>query len=67
MSGPPAFKRRASVLAWGFAGAVFLPLACLYTLGDPLYLLATRTLSGLATGPHLAETEIVDLGAALRN
>src|SRR5258708_8752146 len=49
------------LLAWCFLGAVGIPLASLYLLGDPLYLLAPRTLSGQATGPHMAGVEIKDL------
>src|SRR5438105_3907121 len=36
-----------AIQALAFLGAVLLPVACLFVLGDPLYLLITRTLSGL--------------------
>src|SRR5262245_30285888 len=36
------------LLAWCFLGAIAIPLASLFLLGNPLYLLATRTLSGQA-------------------
>lgn len=55
------------LLIWCFGGAVIIPIACLYILGDPLYLLVTRTLSGLATGAHLAGAEMTDLGQTLHN
>jgi hypothetical protein len=55
------------LLLWCFAGAIAISIACLYVLGDPLYLLATRTLSGLATGAHLAGTEISDALVTARN
>jgi hypothetical protein len=51
-------KHPAVVMLWGFMGAVAIPIACLYLLDDPFYLLVTRTLSGLATGTHMAGTEI---------
>ena len=35
------------LIGWCFAGSIAIPIACLYTLGDPLFLLATRTLSVL--------------------
>src|SRR5512142_258086 len=40
-------QRPPLLLLWCLAGAVILPLACLYLLDDPFYLLVTRTLSGL--------------------
>lgn len=55
------------LVLWCFLGAVTIPVACLFLLGDPLYLLATRTLSGQATGPHLAGAAITDLGVTLRD
>jgi hypothetical protein len=55
------------LVLWCFLGAVTIPVVCLFLLGDPLYLLATRTLSGQATGPHLAGAAITDLGATLHD
>ncbi len=60
-------RRTPILLLWCFAGTVAISVACLYVLGDPLYLLVTRTLSGLATGAHLAGTEIADPLAVARN
>jgi hypothetical protein len=54
------------LLAWSIGGAVVIALACLFILGDPLYLLFTRTVSGLATGAHEAGAEITDLAATWR-
>src|SRR5258708_18314990 len=60
-------KDATAIQVWAFSGAVILPIACLALLGDPAYLLVTRTLSGLASGAHLAGTEIKDLSATLRD
>jgi hypothetical protein len=60
-------RRTPVLLIWCFLGALAIPLACLFTLGDPLYLLVTRTLSGLATGPHMAGAEIADTMQAMRD
>ncbi|MEP7288419.1 MAG: hypothetical protein ABI947_21930 [Chloroflexota bacterium] len=54
-------------VVWCMLGAIAIPIACLYLLGDPLHLLATRVLSGQATGVHMAGAEIVDLGQMARN
>ncbi|MHB8629637.1 MAG: ArnT family glycosyltransferase [Aggregatilineales bacterium] len=56
----------ALLLIWSIGGAVAIALACLFILGDPLYLLFTRTVSGLATGAHEAGAEITDLVATWR-
>ena len=58
--------RRGAVL-WSFVGAVIVPLGALFLLGDPLFLLATRTFSGLATGAHMAGVSLADMGQALRD
>lgn len=60
-------QRAWAIRCWSFAGAAIIPVACLSLLGDPFYLLVTRTLSGLANGTHLAGTQITDLGQTLRN
>src|SRR5258708_16134079 len=52
------------LLLWCFFGAIAIPVACLFLLGDPYYLLATRTLSGQTTGAHMAGVEIVQRGLA---
>jgi hypothetical protein len=60
-------QRTPLFLLWCLLGTVAISVACLYVLGDPLYLLVTRTLSGLATGAHLAGTEIRDPLMTVRN
>src|SRR5258707_2285306 len=50
------------LLLWCFLGAIAIPVTCLFLLGDPYYLLATRTLSGQTTGAHMAGAEIVQRG-----
>jgi hypothetical protein len=60
-------RLRRGVVLWSFAGAVIVPLAALFLLGDPLFLLATRTFSGLATGAHMAGVSLADMGQALRD
>jgi hypothetical protein len=64
LAGVSRIKRPAPLLLWCLAGAVAIPIACLFILDDPLYSLVTRTLSGLATGAHLAGAEIHDPAAA---
>lgn len=53
-------------LLWCMLGAAAIPVACLLLLGDPLYLLATRVLSGQATGQHMAGAMISDLAKTAR-
>jgi hypothetical protein len=60
-------RLRRGVVPWSFMGAVIVPLAALFLLGDPLFLLATRTFSGLATGAHMAGVLLADMGQALRD
>src|SRR5579859_2358319 len=63
----PRLTNSRAIQLFAFAGAILIPVACLYVLGDPLYLLVTRTLSGQANGTHSAAAEITDLAATLRN
>ncbi len=56
----------APLLLWSIGGAVVIAVACLFILGDPLYLLFTRTVSGLATGAQEAGAEMTDLVASWR-
>src|SRR5258708_14029788 len=52
---------------WAFAGAIVIPVTCLFMLGDPLYLLVTRTLSGQAHAAHATAAALSNLADTLRN
>jgi hypothetical protein len=53
-------------VAWSVLGATAISLAALYWLGDPLYLLFTRTVSGLTTGGFTVASRTEDLMGTLR-
>jgi hypothetical protein len=54
-------------LGWSILGATSLPVAMLLWWGNPLEILFTRTISGLATGAFTVGTGIDDLLVALRH
>jgi len=59
-------KRSAlALLLWTMIGSVGLPLAAVHVRGDVLYRLYTITVSGVATGWHMAATRITDLAETL--
>lgn len=52
---------------WCVLGATLIPLALLYWWGDPLELLFTRTVSGLATGGFSVATKMDGIGSTLQH
>ncbi len=58
--------RTAVYLAWCILGAILIPVTLLLWWGDPLDLLFTRTVSGLATGGFSVATKIENIGSTLQ-
>lgn len=62
------FFRAASwiYVGWCVVGTLLLSLAALAALGEPLYLLLNRTISGVTTGGFSVAIRLDDLGNAIR-
>lgn len=69
-SGAGWWMRRQQVgalLGWAMVGQVALTFACLAVTTDPLFKLASVTVSGVATGWHYGSANITDISATLRH